>query len=163
MTRMTSALAVMILGGIACAGSQQLGALDANKALVRRAHAEVWSKGDLTAAAEIYTPDFAAHWTGRPDTRDLDEFKAFLLDARSRFPDWHETVDQIIAEGDLVVTRFTSRGTFAGSGPDDPAGGLPVTMQEIAIHRIRDGRIAEQWTVADILSMRQQLGTLSTP
>jgi predicted ester cyclase len=50
---------------------------------------------------------------------------------------WNETVEQVIAEGDLVVTRFTSRGTFEG----EPSHGKKVTVSEIAIHRIADGRI----------------------
>jgi predicted ester cyclase len=116
----------------------------------------------MAAADEIYAAGFVAHWTGRPDTHGLDEFKAFVAEGRRRFPDWNETVEQIVAEGDLVVTRFTSRGTFHGE-PSDPSHRRGIAMQEIAIHRIVDGKIVEQWTVADILGMRQQLGTLATP
>ncbi len=68
-------------------------------------------------------------------------------------------VEQVVAEGNLVVTRFISRGTFDG----EPSHGKEITMPEIAIHRIVDGKIVEQWTVADILGMRQQLGTLDIP
>ncbi len=135
--------------------------LEENKALVRRTHSEVWSKGDMAAADEMYAPDYIGHWTGRPDTHGRDEFKAFVAEGRRLFPDWNETVEQIVAEGDLVVTRFTSRGTFAGE-PGVPPDGRQITMQEIAIHRIVDGKIAEQWTVADILGMQQQLGTLAS-
>jgi predicted ester cyclase len=113
----------------------------------------------MAAADEIYAAEFVGHWTGRPDTHGRDEFKAFVTDARARFPNWNETVEQVVAEGNLVVVRFTSRGTFDG----EPSHGKEVTMPEIAIYRIVDGRIVEQWTVADILGMRQQLGTLDTP
>ena len=149
------AVAVHVAG---CQSTEDAGQLEANKALVLRAHAEVWSGGDMEAATDIYAPEFVGHWTGRPDTNGRDEFIAFVTDARTRFPNWNETVEQIVAEGDLVVTRFTSRGTFEG----EPADGKEVTMAEIAVHRIVDGQIVEQWTVADILSMRQQLGTLRT-
>ena len=150
---MTAALA------LGCQADDSGALLDDNKALVRRAHSEVWSAGDMTAADEIYAAEFVGHWTGRPDTHGLEEFKAFVIDARTRFPNWNETVEQVVAEGDLVVTRFTSRGTFEGA----PSHGKEITMPEIAIYRIVDGMIVEQWTVADILSMRQQLGTLDTP
>ncbi len=113
----------------------------------------------MAAADEIYAVDFLGHWTGRPDTHGREEFKAFVKDARARFPDWNETVEQVVAEGNLVVTRFTSRGTFDG----EPSHGKAITMHEIAIHRIVDGKIVEQWTVADILGMQQQLGIIDTP
>ena len=67
--------------------------LDDNKALVLRAHAEVWSSGDMAAADEIYAAAFVGHWTGRPDTHVREEFKAFVTDARARFPNWNETVE----------------------------------------------------------------------
>ncbi len=133
--------------------------LDDNKALVLRAHSEVWSGGDMAAADEIYAAEFVGHWTGRPDTHGREEFIAFVTDARTRFPNWNETVEQVVAEGDLVVTRFVSRGTFDG----EPSHGRQITMPEIAIHHIVDGKIVEQWTVADILGMQQPLGTLDTP
>ena len=113
----------------------------------------------MAAADEIYAAEFVGHWTGRPDTHGREEFKAFVTDARTQFPNWNETVEQVVAEGDLVVTRFTSRGTFEG----EPSHGKEVTMLEIAIHRIVDGKIVEQWTVADILGMRQQLRTFDMP
>ena len=144
--------------GLGCQGKDGAGQLESNKALVLRAHSEVWSGGDMEAANEIYAPEFVGHWTGRPDTHGREEFIAFVTDARARFPNWNETVEQIVAEGDLVVTRFTSRGTFEG----EPSHGKDVTMTEIAVHRVVDGKIVEQWTVADILGMRQQLGTLDT-
>ncbi len=147
---------ILILG---CQGDDNRVLLEDNKAVVLRAHGHVWGGGDMAVADEIYATDFVGHWTGRPDTYGREEFKAFLADARRRFPDWNETVEQIVTEGDLVVTRFTSRGTFDGE-PDHPSHGKEITMEEIAIHRIVDGKIVEQWTVADILSMRQQLGTL---
>jgi predicted ester cyclase len=100
----------------------------------------------MAAADEIYAKAFVAHWLGGPDTVGIEDFKAHVAKGRSRAPDYHETIDQIVAEGDLVVTRFTSRGTFAS----EPAGAAQpelVTMQEIAIHRLVAGKIVEQWTV----------------
>lgn len=148
---------VTLVSGCGSANSREQ--LAANKALVLRAHKEVWSGGDMEAAKEIYDGKFVGHWTGRPDTHGRKEFISFVTDARTRFPNWNETVEQVVAEGDLVVTRFTSRGTFKGQ----PSDGRKVIMREIAIHRIVDGKIAEQWTVADILAMKEQLGTLNTP
>jgi steroid delta-isomerase-like uncharacterized protein len=158
MGKVTPLIMVAAALALGCQADDSGASLDDNKTLVRRAHREVWNAGDMSAADEIYAAEFVGHWTGRPDTYGLEEFKAFVTDARTRFPNWNETVEQIVAEGDLVVTRFTSSGTFEG----EPSHGREITMPEIAIHRIVDGMIVEQWTVADILSMRQQLGTLDT-
>lgn len=155
----TRLLFAVIALGLGCDAIDRGGQLDNNRALVMRAHAEVWSGGDMAAADEIYAVDFVGHWTGRPDTHGREEFKAFVMEARARFPNWNETVEQVVAEDDFVVTRFTSRGMFDG----EPSHGKTVTMQEIAIHRIVDGQIVEQWTVADILGMRQQLGIIDAP
>jgi len=144
------ALSLGLLTGCGLSGGQSL---ERNKTLVRRTHTEVWSRGDLKAADEIYAPDFVAHWTGGPDTKGLEAFKAFVTDGRRRGPDLQETVEQIVAEGDLVVTRFLSRGTF-DSEPGEPTKRKQVTMREFAIHRIRDGKIVEQWTAGGILDIR---------
>jgi predicted SnoaL-like aldol condensation-catalyzing enzyme len=146
---------------VACA-SQEGGVLGRNKALVQRAHAEVWSQKNLAAIDEIYAPDYVAHWVGGPDSRGRDTFKQFVTDAYRRAPDRSEVVDQIVAEGDLVVTRFTTRGTF-DSQPDEPAQRKRITLQEVAIHRIRDGKIAEQWTVEGVLDVRYLDGKPPTP
>ncbi len=107
----------------------------------------------MKAADEIYAPDFVAHWLGGADTKGRERFKAFVTDARRRAPDLKETVDQIVAEDDLVVTRFTSQGTFK-SNPGEFSQRKAVTMHEIAIHRIRDGQVVEQWTVGSVPTIR---------
>jgi len=129
-----------------------------NKAILRRAHSEVWSMGDLEVVEELYAPDYVAHWTNGPDTHGLQEFKKVVMEARTAFPDYTETIEQIVAEGNLVVTRFTCNGTLTGTLEGIPATGNRVSREEIAVHRIVDGRIVEQWTVADSLVLMQQLG-----
>ena len=123
------------------------------QALVQRAHAEVWSQRNLGAIDEIYATDYVAHWAGGPDSRGRDTFKQFVADAYRRAPDRSEVIDQIVAEGDLVVTRFTTRGTFV-SEPDEPGKRKQITLQEMAVHRIHDGKIAEQWTVEGVMDVR---------
>ena len=76
-----------------------------------------------------------------------------MADGRRRGPDLQETVEQIVAEGDLVVTPFLSKGTF-DSEPGGATKRREVTMREFAIHRIRDGKIVEQWTAGGILDIR---------
>jgi steroid delta-isomerase-like uncharacterized protein len=129
-----------------------------NKEIIRRTHNEVWSEGNVELIYDLYDTDYVAHWTSGPDTQGLDELREVILEARNAFPDLTENIEQIVAEGDLVVTRFSSSGIFKGNHMGISPSDKKVTRQEIAIHRIVNGKIAEQWTVADSLALMQQLG-----
>jgi len=131
--------------------------LEANKALVKRAHAEVWNKGNMAVVNEIYSPDYIAHWITGGDT-NLEALKNMINEARKTFPDIKEEIIHIVAEGDLVITHFNSSGTMTGPMGNIPPTGKKGSRPEIAVHRIKDGKIVEQWTVADLLSMLNQLG-----
>jgi predicted ester cyclase len=136
----------------------QIAVEEQNKEIVRRTHAEVWSKGNMEIIDELYDTDYIAHWTSGPDTQGLDGLREVILEARTAFPDLTEDIVQIVAEGDLVVTRFSSSGTFEGCIMGISPKNKKVTRQEMAIHRIVNGKIVEQWTVADSLVLMQQLG-----
>ena len=85
-----------------------------NKALARRAIDEVWSKGNVSVAPEVYGSDFVSHQHSHPDVRDVRGLTAlveFVREFREAFPDFHDTIHDQVAEGDKVVTRFTSTGT----------------------------------------------------
>ncbi len=138
---------------------QQNDLLEANKALVMRTHDEVWSCGKLDLIDELYSPEYVAHWADGPDT-DRDGIKAMITEARTAFPDMTESVVHIVAEGDLVVTHFISSGSFTGEMNGLKPSGKKMSRPEIAVHRIVDGKIVEQWTVADQLSVMKQLGLM---
>ena len=142
-----------------CGGSQQNALLAANKALVMRTHDEVWSCGNLDLIDELYSPDYVAHWADGEDT-GRDGIKKMITEARTAFPDMTESVVHIVAEGDLVVTHFISSGTFTGEMNGLQPSGKKMSRPEIAVHRIVDGKIVEQWTVADQLSVMKQLGLM---
>ena len=77
---------------------------------------------------------------------------------RTSFPDWTEHIEDIIAEGDRVVTRWTSRGTHQGEFEGIAPTGKQVTVAEVAIFRIANGKIAEQWGFPDIMALLRQVG-----
>jgi predicted ester cyclase len=83
--------------------------LDHNKALVCRVIEEVWNKGDLSVIPEVYAPDFVSHQHSHPDVGDVRGVAALAA-----FPDFYDTIDDQVAEGDKVVTRVTSAGTQRG-------------------------------------------------
>jgi predicted ester cyclase len=129
-----------------------------NKEIVLRLHDEVWSKGNLVVADELYAADYVAHWISGADTRGLEAIKKFFIEARGVFSDYTENIEQIVAEGDLVVTRFSDQGTFKGKTIGIPYNDKKVTVQEIAIFRIVNRKVVEQWTIRDSLGLYQQLG-----
>ena len=135
--------------------------LSANKALVLRSEAELWSKGNLAVADELYSPDFVCHFVGGIEWTGLNGIKSAVLGHRTSFPDWHEKVEDIIAEGDRVVIRITSTGTqlgeFAGIAPT----GKRVTIEEFHIFRLAGGKIVEQWGMPDVQGLMTQLNASS--
>ena len=76
--------------------------LETNKSIIRRAHDEVWSKGNIAIIDDLYATDYIAHWVTGGET-GLDEFKKMIIKTRNAFPDLKEEILHIVAEGDLVV------------------------------------------------------------
>jgi steroid delta-isomerase-like uncharacterized protein len=136
-----------------------------NKRLVREA-IRIWTTGDLGAADDVYAPDYVNHQHHDPgDPRDLhgvEAMKSFAAEFRSAFPDFHDSIDIQVAEGDLDVTRFTStgthRGTFMGVEPTNKE----LVWTGISIDRISRGKIVESWANWDMMGMMQQLGAVSS-
>jgi steroid delta-isomerase-like uncharacterized protein len=133
-----------------------------NKATARRVLEEVYGGNNLDAADEIYAPDFEDHDpTAPPEMRQgPDGIKQQARMYNSAFPDLQLTVDAQYAEGDVVVTRWTARGTHEGELMGVPATGNSVTVTGITIGRLADGRIAEEWSNWDGLGLMQQIGAV---
>jgi steroid delta-isomerase-like uncharacterized protein len=130
----------------------------ANKELSRR-FTELFSTGDEALADEVLSPDVVFHGTaGDGELRGIDAMKAFVAGYREAFPDAHSTVEDQIAEGDKVVTRWRARGTHGGRLGPLPATGRAFEMDGVTIERIVDGRIAEVWVARDELGVLGQLG-----
>ena len=126
-----------------------------NKALARRS----WEVLDnLDVLDEVYASDLVWHEPDQ-DVRGSEEAKRFVDTYKTAFPDLHATVEDVIAEGDRVVTRWTIRGTHQGEVEEfGPPTGRRVEIEGITLHRIEDGKIAEEWDRYDNLGVMQQLG-----
>ena len=128
-----------------------------SKALIRVQHEDVWSAGKLELVDELYAATFVCHSIDSPTWHGPDGVKERIRTVRTAFPDWTETVEDIIVEGDRVVTRFVSTGTHHGTfGGIEPTG-RRVRVAEVAIFRIQGDKIAEQWLFADATGLRRQL------
>jgi steroid delta-isomerase-like uncharacterized protein len=126
-----------------------------NKALARHSW-ELLDNPDILD--EVYAADLVWHEPDQ-DLRGSEEAKRFVTTYKTAFPDLHATVEDEIAEGDKVVTRWTIRGTHQGEIEEfGPPTGRQVEIKGITIHRIEDGKIVEEWERYDNLSVMQQLG-----
>ena len=128
---------------------------EANKALVVRFVEAFWSNGNLAAADELMTPDVVIH---APEVGGVAGLKAFNTAMRTAFPDWHSTPEDLVAEGDRVVERWTGRGTHQSEFQGIPPTGKQVAVPGVVFYRIQDGKIAEFRGSFDLLSLLQQLG-----
>jgi steroid delta-isomerase-like uncharacterized protein len=126
-----------------------------NKTLARRS----WEVVDnLDILDEVYASDLVWHEPDQ-DVRGREEARQFVTMYKTAFPDLNATVEDVIAEGDKVVTRVTLRGTHRGEIEEfGPPTGRQMELQGITIHRVADGKIAEEWERYDNLSVMQQLG-----
>ena len=135
------------------------------KAFMRR-FVEEWNKGKA-AAMKIIDEGCAANIvynsSSGEDIHGLKEYKRFFSEFYDAFPDQHVTVEDIVAEGDKVVTRYSLTGTHKGKYMGIPATNKKVTMSVIEINRLAGGKVIEEWVRLDTLGFMQQLGVIPTP
>jgi len=126
-----------------------------NKALARRSWESVDNPDSLD---EVYTPDIVWH-NPEGDIQGIEQAKQFVTMFKTAIPDISATVEDVLAEGDKVVTRVTIHGTHEGEVEEfGPPTGRQVETQGITIHRIEGGKIVEEWNSWDNMSLMQQLG-----
>jgi steroid delta-isomerase-like uncharacterized protein len=134
-----------------------------NKAVIRRFVEEVQNEKDAAAYDELNDSAFVNLSAPPGMPADKEGGKAYLFGFLNAFPDSRFTIDDMIAEGDRVVTKKTFRGTHTDEFMGIPATGKEVELQYVDIMRVRDGRIVEHWLSMDQLSFMQQLGVISAP
>lgn len=122
-------------------------AKEAHKAIARRWFEEVINDRNLDAIFDIYATDYVYHGPEQMELRGPDEVREFAASILEASNDRHAVVEQQIAEGNLVVTRFTSRGHHTGTFRGIEATGNILTTEGIVISRIRNGKIVEDWEV----------------
>ena len=144
----------LLLANLVFASSLQ----EQNKAIARRAFEEILSGGRFELAAQLYAKDLINHGIHRDV--GLEEDQAALKGWHQAFSDISIVPEKLIAEGDLVAIYWIARGTNTGTGNGLPATGKKAELAGITIWRIVDGKIKEEWSAFDQLSMMQQLGLL---
>ncbi len=133
----------------------------ANKEVCRRFIEEVWNNHNLDLADELFASNYTPHQASSPDFGDgpqgIRKMVSYYLAA---FPDTHFTIDDLIAEGDKVVMRWTARGTHRGEFEGVPPTGKQVTVTGANTVRIANGKCVEGWESWDALGLMQQIGAL---
>ena len=134
-----------------------------NKAKVRRLVEQLVNKGDLAVVDEMFATNFVNRSSATGITPDREGIKQLITIFRSAFPDYHNVIKDMIAEGDRVAVRVMCRGThrteFMGIAPT----GKLVEFSAISIFRFAGGKVVERWNKTDNLGMLQQLGVSALP
>jgi steroid delta-isomerase-like uncharacterized protein len=129
------------------------------KEISRRLTEDPW-QGKLDDVIDYVADDYVGHQPGVPEVHGKAGFKEFVGTYLAGFPDGKIVVEDQIAEGDTVTTRWTARGTNTGQLMGMPATGKEVTVTGITYSKISDGQVHESWASWDTLSMLQQLGAV---
>jgi predicted ester cyclase len=146
----------MTMSQTTLAGAAQ--SCEANKLVIRRLFDEAFNQGNLETVDELWIPS------------KLEGGKSSIVALRRAFPDYHRTIEAQVAEGNLVVTRWTARGTHRGPyrsralGRDLAPSNRTFETPGISIHRVAEGRVAEAWVLGnDSAELLTQLGALGEP
>lgn len=132
-----------------------------NKQVERRLIEQVWTKGNFSVIDELVARDYVGHSTNPDDeTTGRAGYRAYYIALRQAFPDLEVDVEDQIAEGDRVVTRWTARGTHLGTFRGISPTGKCGTVTGITIERVAGGKVVECWTNADDLGLLRQLGAV---
>lgn len=137
--------------------------LEENKAVVPRYFAEAWNERNIQLVDEIFAPDFLNHGFVRDPVPGPEGTRQAVQMALAGFPDFHIGVEDLLADGDKVIVRFTSQGTHQGVFMGVPATHKPVRGSSIVIFRLAHGEIVEAWSETNTLSLLQQLGAIPAP
>jgi steroid delta-isomerase-like uncharacterized protein len=136
----------------------RLVALEDNKDVVRVAFGPI--EAVLAMHDQLYGPDWVGRFPGMPPL-DANGHRAYSEAMQTAFPDLDRRVEDLVAEGDKVVARWSARGTNTGAFNGMPPTGKVAESSGITIFRLQDGRIVEEWSESDMLGLLTQLGAIS--
>ena len=137
-----------------------------NRALFQRYFDVVANEGNLDVADEIFASDYLHHDPANPDPRPMvgsQAVKDHLTSLRGAFPDLIFDIDDIVAEDEGIVVRWTARGTNDGDYFGMPATGKSIEITGMNTWVTRDGKAIEGWVNRDDMGLLQQLGVIPTP
>lgn len=142
--------------------------LEDNKALVRRVYLDGMNNRDFNVIDEAFAPGYVVHYPGMEPIRGREAAKELITEFLNAFPDIKFVIEDQLAEGDKVATRWSAQGTHLGEFAGFPAktrsvppSGRHVTFSATDIYHIVDGKIAEEWNTLEQLDVMQQVGLIA--
>ena len=136
---------------------------ETNKAIIARMAEQLWNEGRVDLVEEFFAENYVEHVAGQPDRTGPELIQQAVTDTRSAYPDFRLSIDDFVAEGDLVAARWSMSGTHEGDLYGIPPTGKKVSQTGTTFYRLENGRIAEIWFLADMMGLMQQLGVVPTP
>jgi steroid delta-isomerase-like uncharacterized protein len=134
---------------------------DENKARFLQYFDRIFNRCDPDATAEAFAPDIVFHAPIRPEAmRGPGEVQQWAARLRAGFPDLHITIEDLLAEGDTVMARWSWTGTHRGEFEGIPPTGRRVSARALEIYRFVDGRVQEVWLELDPMHLLRQLGVM---
>jgi steroid delta-isomerase-like uncharacterized protein len=130
--------------------------LEENRAIVRR-FIEAYNKQNFDLLDDFVAADYVDHTN---QIRGLENLKQLMMLAVKAFPDWHETIEDIIAEGDKVWVLLTYTATHTGEWLGIAPTGKKITTKAVDIYRIENGKLREYWNVTDNTGLFKPLGVI---
>ena len=137
-------------------------AAEAAAIVVRRMFGEGVNQKNLAVFDEVLAPNYVNYSFPAP-APGPEGFKQVMGMFFQAFPDIHETTEEVIAEGEKVAVRGYFTGTHNGEFMNIPATGKQIKVPYIAMYRLENGKVVENWVQMDQLGMMQQLGVIPTP
>lgn len=134
-----------------------------NEQIARSVPEEIATKRNLDRIDEVFAEDFVEHGPLGEETQGLRAARETIQSVLDAFPDFEATVEETVAEGDLVAMRVTWRGTHEGRFMGIEPTGKSFEVPAMIFTRLADGTITERWVVADSMGMMQQLGVVESP
>ena len=132
--------------------------VDDNLAFVRRMEEDLFNLRDLTAVDRYVSPAYTLRTAEAGSPSGREAIKAYIAAYLDGFPDLHISIDQLLAFGDKVVGVFTFTGTHDGHLFGVPPTGRTISVRQIAIYRLENGRVVDEWEVSDQQGLMRQIG-----
>jgi predicted ester cyclase len=133
------------------------------KNLYRRMVEEVVNQGKFDVVEEIFDPSYVDHVAPPGAPAGLEGVKMIFGLFRTGFPDVKFTIDDMVADGDLVATRVHGEGTQTGPFLGNPPSGKHAVWRSVGFFRVANGKIVEHWGIPDLLGLLIQIGVIPEP
>ena len=125
---------------------------------------EIWNNGNLALIDELIADTVVLHDPQNPtQITNKEGYRQYTAGLRAACPDFHISIEDMVAEEDRIAVRITSKGTQRGDLPGLPATGKQFAIEGIFIRHLQAGKSAEEWMTLDYLGMLQQLGVIPAP